>query len=164
MALHAWPGRYVVLYDGEGRLDFGFDAQIASRDRNRLEIILTPTADLACLERGDAYCGDNGIYLAIIDTNPSNPVHNIRILPSMGGAAASAGGAGAGGAWEGRYGRAPFHPWFLKSVARYSVIRFMNWMAVTQGEPAYQGAQDWEARRRKPDYHTQVGCWVHACG
>ncbi|KAG2446050.1 hypothetical protein HXX76_000652 [Chlamydomonas incerta] len=157
VALHAWPGRYVVLYDGEGRLDFGFDAKIASRDRNRLEIILTPTADLVCLERGDAYCGDNGIYLAITDTNPANPLRNIRILPSMGGVAASAGGAGGGGAWEGRYGRTPFHPWFLKSVARYGVIRFMNWMGVTQGEPAYQGAQDWEARRRKPAHHTQTG-------
>ncbi|KAG2452608.1 hypothetical protein HYH02_002845 [Chlamydomonas schloesseri] len=157
VALHAWPGRYVVLWDGEGRLDFGFDAKVASRDRNRMEVILTPTADLTCLERGDAYCGDNGIYLAIADTNPANPIHNIRILPSMGGAAASAGGAGAGGAWEGRHARTPFHPWFLKSLARYGVIRFMNWMGVTAGERAYQGAQDWEARRRKPDYHTQTG-------
>jgi hypothetical protein len=35
MLLHAWPGRYVVLYDGDGRLDFEFDASVSSRYRVR---------------------------------------------------------------------------------------------------------------------------------
>lgn len=29
--LHAMPGRYVCLYDGDGRLDFKFDARVVSR-------------------------------------------------------------------------------------------------------------------------------------
>ena len=28
--LHAMPGRYVVLYDGDGTLDFEFDSQVCS--------------------------------------------------------------------------------------------------------------------------------------
>ncbi len=31
MQLHAWPGRYVVTWEGEGRLHFNFDASVASR-------------------------------------------------------------------------------------------------------------------------------------
>ncbi|GFR45710.1 hypothetical protein Agub_g7119, partial [Astrephomene gubernaculifera] len=129
LQFHAWPGRYVVLYDGDGRLDFNFDSRVVSRSKNRLEIIFTPTADLTCAATFTPYCTDNGMHLTLKATNPANPVRNIRIVPSGDGAAASAGGGGAGGAWEARVERAPFHPWFLKSVARYRVLRFMGWMS-----------------------------------
>ncbi|EFJ43984.1 hypothetical protein VOLCADRAFT_95837 [Volvox carteri f. nagariensis] len=130
MLLHAWPGRYVVLYDGDGRLDFKFDARVTSRAKGRVEFIFNPTANLDCAATGAAYCGDNGIHLVLTATNPANPLRNIRILPSGEGAAATAGGAGAGGAWESRAERAPFHPWFLKSIARYRVLRFMGWLDI----------------------------------
>ncbi|KXZ45525.1 hypothetical protein GPECTOR_53g111 [Gonium pectorale] len=125
--LHVWPGRYVVLYDGDGRLDFGFDAKVLSRAKGRMEVLLRPTADLACAATYVAYCGDNGMHLVLTATNPANPLRNIRILPSGAGASASAGGAGAGGVWEGRASRAPFHPWYLRSLSRYRTIRFMPW-------------------------------------
>ncbi|GLC60709.1 hypothetical protein PLESTB_001660900 [Pleodorina starrii] len=157
---HTWPGRYVVLYDGDGRLNFEYDARVASRAKGRLEIIFRPTADLACAATGAAYCGDNGIRLALTATNPANPLRNIRIVPTAEGPAASAGGAGAGGAWESRTERAPFHPWFLKSVARYHVIRFMGLMD-TNGDSGGAAVlagnlTGWEARR-KPDADTQAG-------
>ncbi|KAG2422805.1 hypothetical protein HXX76_015752 [Chlamydomonas incerta] len=169
LQLHAWPGRYVVLHEGEGRLDFGFDATVVSRAKGRLEIQFSPTADLACAATGAAYCGDNGIALRLLATNPGNPLRNIRILPSAHpGAAASAGGPGAGGAWEGRWRRAPFHPWFLKSLARYRLLRFMTWQATntaywapadssTAAASTYSGpgASQWGARVT-PAFHTQA--------
>ncbi|GIL67802.1 hypothetical protein Vafri_21078 [Volvox africanus] len=160
MLLHAWPGRYVVLYDGEGHLDFEYDATVSSRAKGRMEIIFKPTADLVCAATGAAYCGDNGIHLVLSATNPDNPLRNIRIVPSGDGAAASAGGAGTGGAWESRVERTPFHPWFLKSIARYRVLRFMDlmdtnndgfWADVVAGK-----ITGWEARK-KPNRDTQTG-------
>ncbi|GIL67805.1 hypothetical protein Vafri_21080 [Volvox africanus] len=160
MLLHTWPGRYVVLYDGDGHLDFEFNAKVSSRAKGRMEIIFKPTADLVCAATGAAYCGDNGIHLVLSATNPDNPLRNIRIVPSGDGAAASAGGAGAGGAWESRVERTPFHPWFLKSIARYRVLRFMDlmdtnndgfWADVVAGK-----ITGWEARK-KPNRDTQTG-------
>ncbi|GIL87895.1 hypothetical protein Vretifemale_15941 [Volvox reticuliferus] len=160
MLLHTWPGRYVVLYDGDGHLDFEFDAKVSSRGKGRMEILFKPTADLACAATGAAYCGDNGIHLVLSATNPDNPLRNIRIVPSGDGAAASAGGAGGGGAWESRVERTPFHPWFLKSIARYRVLRFMDtldtnndgfWADVVAGK-----VTGWEARK-KPNRDTQAG-------
>lgn len=130
--------------------------------------MFNPTADLACAATGAAYCGDNGIALRLLATNPANPLRNIRITPSGDGPAASAGGAGAGGAWESRAPRTPFHPWFLKSMARYSVIRFMTWSNANGGVDEWRAAAGaaagannasgaaWEART-KPPYDTQAG-------
>jgi len=46
-------------------------------------------------------------------TNPANPVKNLRIVPK---------------ALESVSDRQPFHPWFLKDLERYSVLRFMSWL------------------------------------
>ncbi len=104
--LHAIPGRYVALFDGDGTLDFAFDAKVASVGKGRVEFDFTPTADLACAATGAAYCGDNGISVRIMSSNPSNPVRNVRLLPP---------------GFESVSGRQVFHPWFLKSLERYSV-------------------------------------------
>ncbi len=81
-------GRYVVLYDGEGLLNFGFDGRVVWRGSGRLEVQVTLSADLACELYWDsgrdppqnAYCTDNGVLLSITKTNPANPIRNIRIL------------------------------------------------------------------------------------
>lgn len=31
-AVHTMPGRYVALYDGDGEIDFGFDAEVGTRE------------------------------------------------------------------------------------------------------------------------------------
>lgn len=80
--------------------------------QGRIEFVFQPTANLDCAETGEPYCGDNGIYLTLAKTNPENPVRNVRLL--MPG-------------FEHVYDRQPFHPWFLKSLQRYSAIRFMDW-------------------------------------
>ena len=70
-------GRYVCLYDGDGYVQFMFDASApplsaGSRVRARqgrievdVRLSLVP---------------DNGILLRIIRTNPADPVHNIRVI------------------------------------------------------------------------------------
>ena len=64
-------GRYVVTYDGDGDLFFGMDASVVSERKGRIEIDvrLSPAGVL-----------NNGIYLQVVDTNPSNPLRNIRVL------------------------------------------------------------------------------------
>lgn len=70
-------GRYVCLFDGEGEIDFGFDAKVTSITKNRIEFDFSPTERVGCT---DAYCGDNGILLRLVRTNPHNPVRNVRVL------------------------------------------------------------------------------------
>ena len=109
LRLHAPAGRYVCLYDGDGVISFTFDAKVVLIGKGRIEFDFKPTYLDGC---DDAYCSDNGIALVLQSTNPANPVRNIRVI--MPG-------------FEFTYAKNPFHPWFLKNIARYSVLRFMDW-------------------------------------
>ncbi len=91
-------GQYVCLYEGEGQIEFGFDAAVASRQVGRIVLNVTP--------------GNGGIYLKITATNAANPLRNIRVL--MPG-------------FEGTYQSQPFHPTFLEKIKRFKVLRFMDW-------------------------------------
>lgn len=98
LASHYPAGQYVCLYDGEGQIEFGFDAAVASRQAGRIVLNVTP--------------GNGGIYLKIIATNAANPIRNIRVL--MPG-------------FESTYQSQPFHPTFLEKIKRFKVLRFMDW-------------------------------------
>lgn len=112
--LHAMPGRYVALYDGEGTLELGFDAKVASVSKGRVEFDFAPTSNPACAATGAAYCGDNGIWLRLTATNTANPLRNVRLfMPGF----------------DALEGRQVFHPWFIKALERYSVLRFMDLMS-----------------------------------
>jgi hypothetical protein len=64
------PGRYVCTYDGDGTIEFGYDAKAVSRSGRRIELDVSPT--------------DRGIYLRIDRSNPSNPVRNVKVwLPGF---------------------------------------------------------------------------------
>ena len=91
-------GRYVVLWDGDGDIEVKDDAVMVSRNGNRIEADVTPL---------------DGVQLRILRTNPSNPVHNIRvILPGF----------------EATYQTHPFHPRFLANWRGFKMLRFMDWM------------------------------------
>jgi hypothetical protein len=107
---HAPEGRYVCLYDGDGELDFKFNAEVVSVGKQRVEFTFTPTWQEGCTS---SYCGDNGILMLIMKTNPENPIRNIRVI--MPG-------------FEATHEQVPFHPWFLRDLEGYSVLRFMDWM------------------------------------
>lgn len=123
-------GRYVVLYQGEGTLEYGFDAvkDITASKPGRDVINVTPS--------------DNGIYLKVLATDPNhtgNYIRNIRVI--MPG-------------YERNYASQIFHPTFLRKIAPYKVLRFMNWMAANDTTQRH-----WTERARPEDarYSTTAG-------
>jgi len=100
-----WPdGFYHVFYDGEGVIEFGFDASIVeNREKGRMKILVKSTL-----------IRDNGIFMKIKKTNPQNPLRNIRVV--MDG-------------YEKIYQSNPFHSLFLERLSIFKTIRFMPWNA-----------------------------------
>ena len=96
---HYPAGEYVCLYDGEGKIDFDFDAKIKIRQQGRIVLNVSPS--------------NRGILLRVVATDPQNPIRNIRVISP-----------GFEKAHESRL----FHPAFLKRWAGFKVIRFMDWM------------------------------------
>ncbi len=102
---HYPAGQYIVLYDGEGTIEYDFSAKKnhkASRP-GRDVINVTPT--------------DDPIYIKITATDPNdngNYIRNIRvILPNH----------------ESMYQQNKvFYPNFLEQIKHFKVLRFMNWM------------------------------------
>jgi len=69
----AYPaGRYICTFDGEGKVEFDFDARVVNRTRGRVVVDVTPTS--------------RGIYLRIDQSNPNNHVRNVQLwLPGFEG-------------------------------------------------------------------------------
>lgn len=128
-------GRYVCLFDGEGVIDFNFDAKVTSIAKNRVEFDFFPTEKVGCT---DTYCGDNGILLRLVRTNPLNPVRNIRVL--MPGT-------------EHTYTHEPFFRPFLDEIRRYNTLRFMDWMGTNHKR---EEMLDW-SNRVTPAHASQAG-------
>lgn len=106
---HFPGGNYVCLYDGDGVLEFSFDALVTRRDAGRIELFVNYTTWL-----------NNGIYYNILRTNPSDPIRNIRMFEAR---------------FEDTYQEFPYHPLFLELMRKYKVIRFMPWSNVNvEGE------------------------------
>jgi hypothetical protein len=100
-----WPsGIYHVFYDGEGYLDFGFDATILdATKKNYIKINVSLSTVL-----------DNGIFIKMKKTNPLNPIRNIRVIID---------------GFQNVYTQVPFHPLFLERLKPFKTIRFMPWTA-----------------------------------
>ncbi len=94
---HYPAGQYVCRYDGEGTIEFGFDAHVVSQTPGRIVVAVdAPT--------------NNGIYLKIAASNPANRVRNVRLmLPGFENSAEV------------------FHPLFKQRLAPFKVLRFMKW-------------------------------------
>ncbi len=97
-------GRYVVLYEGKGNIQYQGDARIVRHQSRpgRDVINVNPT--------------DTGIRLKIRNTDPQNTgdyIRNIRVIPQ---------------AYESTYQTQRFNPAFLEKVEPFSAFRFMNWM------------------------------------
>lgn len=59
----------MLLYDGDGILNLGFDAAATETSAGRIKFTVTPTT-----------VRDNGVIVRLYLTNPANPVRNIRVL------------------------------------------------------------------------------------
>lgn len=116
-------GNYTLLYDGEGNVGVRHDAITYHTEPGLIRF------------RVDNPSG-SGILLTIYETNPANPVRNIRVvLPGF----------------EDSYETQYFHPKFIESLQPFSVLRFMdtqhtNWSAV----------ETWDHRTKYENY-TQQG-------
>ncbi len=96
-------GQYVVLYDGEGTITYGFDGQLVSSAPGRDVINVTPSS--------------GGINLVITSTDPNgtgNYIRNIRVVRADREAALASGQI--------------FNPDFLQAIKSFKVLRFMDWL------------------------------------
>lgn len=66
---HCLPtaGKYVMLYDGQGTILVDGDAAVTWSAPNRIGLVISPA---------------NGFAVRIVDTNITNPVRNISIVPA----------------------------------------------------------------------------------
>ena len=131
-------GFYSVLYEGEGKLEYGNDASLVEHTPGRDVILIDPGTD-----------NELSATLYIKATNPANHLRNIRILP-QGGICASnpfqrvaSAGQCQGDYWsfEQHSSKIIFNPDYLKYMRDFRVIRFMNMSGITRN-PVYA----WEDR------------------
>lgn len=96
---HYPGGTYTVLYEGEGKLEFGKNAKIKASEPGRILI--------------DVDSSKGGFSVQLHETNPADPVRNIHVIMP-----------GFESTWE----NDPFHPDFLKRWQGFACFRFMDWM------------------------------------
>lgn len=94
------PGKYLVLYDGKGTLQFLGNATVASTSPGRIVLNVNPKDQI------------DGFILKITATNPENYIRNIRVIRP---------------GFESTYQKQPFHPLFLDRIKKFKVLRFMDW-------------------------------------
>lgn len=115
-------GQYVVLYEGEGKIEYGFDA---SKD----EATSRPGRDVLNVEPSQG-----GVYLIITETDPNNTgnyIRNIRVVPIE---------------YENTFETEIFNPVFLERIKHFGVLRFMDWMRTNDSEQ-----QEWANRPKVDD-------------
>jgi len=121
--VEAYPGgEYVVLYEGEGRLEYGMDAR-------KLEAASVPGRDLIQVTPSMA-----GILLTITETDPNgtgNYIRNIHVVPA---------------AYETTFATEIFNPEFVARIAPFQALRFMDWMETNNSE-----ISQWEERPHLDD-------------
>jgi len=96
---HYWGGEYICLYDGNGRIEFDFDAKVKNRQDGRITLQVSPSPA--------------GMVLKIVETDPLDPIRNIRLIFSR---------------FEKTFENLVFQPEFLKRWEGFKTIRFMDWM------------------------------------
>lgn len=140
-------GYYTVLYDGQGRLEYGNDASLVESHPGRDVILLAAGADK-----------EYSAKLTIVQTEPKNPIRNIRVLPPGGicssnpfqyvvNASQCTGGDYL--AFDLHYDKIIFNPAYLKFMRDYKVIRYMNMSGITRNPIA-----NWNDRP-----HMQQATW-----
>ncbi len=120
-------GRYTVLYEGNGTLEFEYagtlDAAASTDGRLLVDV---------------DHAGQPGVLINLTWTDPADPLRDLRVLMPGGSCEADAftwcddATPCADGAtclpFEQTWEAQPFHPDFLRDVEPYRVLRFMDWM------------------------------------
>jgi len=115
-------GEFIVLYEGEGKIEHNNEL-LQNRSRPGRHVI---------------HVDKNGsVGFEISQTNPRNPIRNIRVLPPGGSCEEDDARwcdrshpcpNGSCLPFEQTYQERIFHPKFLQAMSRYAVLRFMDWM------------------------------------
>ncbi|HEY9609896.1 cellulose-binding protein [Allocoleopsis sp.] len=123
----AFPtGRYVVLYDGEGKLIYEFESK-------KIEEESKPGRDVINVAGGGA-----GISIHITETDPNktgNYIRNIRVVPEQ---------------YEKTFATQIFNPVWLEKIKGFQAVRFMDWMGTNNSTQ-----KNWEDRPKLTDYTWQ---------
>ncbi|MBE9046224.1 cellulose-binding protein [Pleurocapsales cyanobacterium LEGE 10410] len=123
------PGRYVVLYDGAGEIEYKFDA-------TKNEALSNPGRDVV-----EVNPSEKGIFLNITETDPNrtgNYIRNIKIVHED---------------FESIATTETYNPEFLDKIQPFNTLRFMDWME-TNGSKQ----EEW-SDRPKPEAarYSEVG-------
>lgn len=138
-------GRYTVLYEGEGTMEYSGQTENLQREEGRDSFDLTA----------------GGLVLEITHVNPQNPLRNIRILLPGGRCgddpfAYCEADADCGGVrcvpFEENYDSQPFHPEFLEEVRPYQTLRFMDWMHTNREVQQEDGTEEPMPTREYDEY------------
>lgn len=101
------PGRYVVLYEGEGTFDYFGAAINQSLSKPGRQVI-------------DVDPGTEIVTLKIVKTNPNNYIKNIAVVRESQEKLFQAGEI--------------FNPDFLAKIKQFDTLRFMDWMSTNNSE------------------------------
>ncbi|KAK7099642.1 hypothetical protein V1264_022725 [Littorina saxatilis] len=119
-------GNYTLLYDGEGSIGFRLSTvHVHYQSKGRIVVEIPKFQH-------------DGIQIRITETNPHNPLHNLRFVSP---------------GYEHIYQRFPYHPFFLEFLKRFTEARYMDFLHTNGHKPE---PTTWNTRRT-PDYHTQDG-------
>ena len=151
----AYPaGTYLVLYDGQGTLDYWGSA---SRD----DAASTPGRDVVTV---DPSAGD--FHMNLVATEPTDHLRNIRILMPGGACAGDPTAScrddsdcpGSCELFEDHHATQLFHPDFLARLAPFKVVRYMDWMRTNGSEVVEPGdaSQVDDARWREAPVEVMV--------
>lgn len=143
--VHA-AGKYIVLYDGEGTLEYAMaGSKVAAESKAGRDVVQVTNS------------GSEGLLLTIRATNPSNHIRNIRVLPPGGVCsgdksefaltteACTAKGLGTLVTFENLDGRM-WHPNYVKDLKGFRSLRFLDWNRTNTSPLA-----KWEDRPRWND-------------
>jgi hypothetical protein len=141
---HYPAGTYIVLYDGQGTIQYGAGATFNASQS-------TPGRDVLQVNPAN-----NGISLDITATTPGNYLRNIRVIMPGGicagdpyryaADAAACAGFGAFQSFEANYATIVFHPTFLERIRTYRTLRFMDWSLTNDSTQSV-----WSARPKPSD-------------
>lgn len=120
-------GSYVVLYDGEGTLEYSLDARkdAAASRPGRDVITVNPSG--------------NGILLSITATDPNgtgNYLRNIHLVPAE---------------YEDTFATEIFNPVWLSRIEPFQTLRFMDWMDTNNSQ-----VKEWSDRPQVEDYTYSI--------
>jgi hypothetical protein len=121
-------GKYIVLYEGEGTIQYGFDARKEeSTSRPGRDVIeVTPSS--------------GGLQIIITATDPrktGNYIRNIHVVPQQ---------------YEQTYQTEVFNPVFLERIRKFKTLRFMDWMQTNGSQQSR-----WETRAKTTDATYATG-------